>query len=109
MLDIRELTKRFGYGNAAVTALHEVSFSIAEGEFFTLLGPSGCGKTTLLRLIAGFSSPSGGALILDGSDIARIPPNQRPVNTVFQNYALFPHLTVGQNVAFALEAKGRPR
>ncbi|MQT14166.1 ABC transporter ATP-binding protein [Segnochrobactrum spirostomi] len=109
MLDIRELTKRFGSGDGAVTALHEVSFSIAEGEFFTLLGPSGCGKTTLLRLIAGFSAPSGGALVLDGHDIARMPPNQRPVNTVFQNYALFPHMTVGQNVAFALEAQGRPR
>jgi spermidine/putrescine transport system ATP-binding protein len=109
MLDIRELSKRFGYGNGVVTALHEVSFTIAEGEFFTLLGPSGCGKTTLLRLIAGFSSPSGGALVLDGKDIAAMAPNQRPVNTVFQNYALFPHMTVGQNVAFALEAQGRPR
>lgn len=109
MLDIREISKRFGYGNGAVTALHEVSFSIAEGEFFTLLGPSGCGKTTLLRLIAGFSSPSGGALVLDGKDIAGMPPNRRPVNTVFQNYALFPHMTVAQNVAFALEAQGRPR
>lgn len=109
MLDIRELSKRFGHGNGTVTALHEVSFSIAEGEFFTLLGPSGCGKTTLLRLIAGFSSPSSGSLVLDGEDIAQMPPNRRPVNTVFQNYALFPHMTVGQNVAFALEALGRPR
>ncbi|RKE83401.1 ABC transporter ATP-binding protein [Rhizobium sp. AG855] len=109
MLDIRELSKRFGHGNGTVTALHEVSFSIAEGEFFTLLGPSGCGKTTLLRLIAGFSSPSSGSLVLDGEDIAPMPPNRRPVNTVFQNYALFPHMTVGQNVAFALEALGRPR
>jgi len=109
MLDIRELSKRFGYGNGAVNALHEVSFSIAEGEFFTLLGPSGCGKTTLLRLIAGFTAPSGGALVLDGKDIAGMPPNRRPVNTVFQSYALFPHMTVGQNVAFALEAQGRRR
>lgn len=108
MLDIRELSKRFGHGKGTVTALHEVSFSIAEGEFFTLLGPSGCGKTTLLRLIAGFSSPSNGALVLDGEDIAHMPPNRRPVNTVFQNYALFPHMTVAQNVAFALEALGRP-
>ncbi len=109
MLDIRELSKRFGHGGGTVTALHEVTFSIAEGEFFTLLGPSGCGKTTLLRLIAGFSSPSGGSLVLDGADIAAMPPNRRPVNTVFQNYALFPHMTVAQNVAFALEALGRPR
>lgn len=109
MLEIKELSKRYGHGQGTVTALHEVSFSIADGEFFTLLGPSGCGKTTLLRMIAGFSSPSGGALILDGKDIAGMPPNRRPVNTVFQNYALFPHMTVGQNVAFALEALGRPQ
>jgi spermidine/putrescine transport system ATP-binding protein len=109
MLDIRGLSKRYGYGANVVTALHEVNFSVGEGEFFTLLGPSGCGKTTLLRLIAGFAAPSGGSLVLDGEDIAAKPPNQRPVNTVFQNYALFPHMTVGQNVAFALEAQGRPR
>ena len=93
MLEIRNLTKSFGSGGTAVTALHEVAFSIAEGEFFTLLGPSGCGKTTLLRLIAGFEPPSGGALVLDGRDVAHLPPNKRPVNTVFQNYALFPHMT----------------
>ena len=109
MLDFRNLTKRFGKGDTAVTALHEVSFSIREGEFFTLLGPSGCGKTTLLRLIAGFEAPSGGALILDGQDIAHTPPNRRPVNTVFQNYALFPHMTVAENVGFALGAQGRPK
>ncbi len=80
-----------------------------KASFFTLLGPSGCGKTTLLRLIAGFISPSGGSLVLDGKDIAAMPPNRRPVNTVFQSYALFPHMTVGENVAFALEAQGRPR
>jgi spermidine/putrescine transport system ATP-binding protein len=109
MLDLRNLTKRFGKGDSAVTALHEVSFSIAEGEFFTLLGPSGCGKTTLLRLIAGFEPPSGGELVLDGRDIALMPPNRRPVNTVFQNYALFPHMTVAENVGFALGAMGRPK
>ena len=109
MLDIRNLSKRFGHGDSAVTALHEVSFSIAEGEFFTLLGPSGCGKTTLLRMIAGFEPPSSGALVLEERDIAGLAPNQRPVNTVFQNYALFPHMTVAQNVGFALEAQGRPQ
>lgn len=109
MLDLRNLTKSFGKGASAVTALHEVSFSIAEGEFFTLLGPSGCGKTTLLRLIAGFEPPSGGALVLDGRDIAQMPPNRRPVNTVFQNYALFPHMTVAENVGFGLGAQGRPK
>jgi spermidine/putrescine transport system ATP-binding protein len=109
MLDIRDLTKSFGKGDSTVTALHQVNFSIAEGEFFTLLGPSGCGKTTLLRLIAGFEPPSGGSLVLDGQDIAQMPPNRRPVNTVFQNYALFPHMTVAQNVGFALGAQGRPK
>jgi spermidine/putrescine transport system ATP-binding protein len=109
MLDLRNLTKSFGKGDHAVTALHEVSFAITEGEFFTLLGPSGCGKTTLLRLIAGFEPPSGGALVLDGRDIAQMPPNRRPVNTVFQNYALFPHMTVAENVGFALGAQGRPK
>ena len=109
MLDIRDLSKQFGQHDSAVTALHQVSFSIAEGEFFTLLGPSGCGKTTLLRMIAGFEPPSSGALMLDGRDIAGLAPNMRPVNTVFQNYALFPHMTVAQNVGFALEAQGRPR
>ncbi len=109
MLEIKNLTKSFGKGAAAVTALHEVNFSIGEGEFFTLLGPSGCGKTTLLRLIAGFGPPTGGQLILDGSDVAHQPPNKRPVNTVFQNYALFPHMTVAENVGFALGAQGRPR
>lgn len=109
MLKIKNLSKIFGSGQAAVTALHEVDFAIAEGEFFTLLGPSGCGKTTLLRLIAGFEPPSGGALILDGKDISTMPPDKRPVNTVFQNYALFPHMTVAQNVAFGLEALGRSR
>lgn len=109
MLDLRNLTKSFGKGDSAVTALHEVSFSITEGEFFTLLGPSGCGKTTLLRLIAGFEPPSGGALVLDAHDIAQMPPSRRPVNTVFQNYALFPHMTVAENVGFALGAMGRPK
>ena len=108
MLNVLGLTKRFGSGDSAVTALHEVSLSIKEGEFFTLLGPSGCGKTTLLRLIAGFEPPSGGVIELDGQDIAHTPPNRRPVNTVFQNYALFPHMTVAQNIAFGLEARGRP-
>ena len=108
MLDITKLSKTFGQGANSYTALHAVDVTIAEGEFFTLLGPSGCGKTTLLRLIAGFEQPSGGRIVLDGRDIAAIPPSQRPVNTVFQSYALFPHLSVAQNVAFGLEALGRP-
>ncbi|WP_425471718.1 ABC transporter ATP-binding protein [Rubellimicrobium rubrum] len=103
------VTKRFGQGTADVRALDEVSVSVARGEFFTLLGPSGCGKTTLLRCIAGFETPSAGRIHLNGKDITDEPPNRRRVNTVFQSYALFPHLTVAQNVAFGLEMMGKPR
>ena len=90
-----------------IHALRSVSLDIAENEFFTLLGPSGCGKTTLLRLIAGFELPTGGTIDLAGSDITSLPPHRRPVNTVFQNYALFPHMTVAENIAFGLKMLGR--
>ncbi|TGV62768.1 ATP-binding cassette domain-containing protein, partial [Mesorhizobium sp. M00.F.Ca.ET.149.01.1.1] len=83
--------------------------SIRENEFFTLLGPSGCGKTTLLRLIAGFDFPTAGEILLHGQDIAPLPPFKRPVNTVFQSYALFPHMTVAQNIGFGLEMLGKPK
>ncbi len=99
----------FGTGEAQVAALDTVSVSIRENEFFTLLGPSGCGKTTLLRLIAGFDFPSAGEILLYGQDIAPLPPFKRPVNTVFQSYALFPHMTVAQNIAFGLEMLGKPK
>ncbi|MCF1709016.1 ABC transporter ATP-binding protein [Tabrizicola sp. J26] len=101
--------KAFGQGETAVRALDDVSIQIRKAEFFTLLGPSGCGKTTLLRLIAGFETPTSGQILLDGKDITNDPPNKRPVNTVFQSYALFPHLSVAQNIAFGLEMLGRPR
>ena len=101
-IDIRKAVKR--YGN--VTALHGVSLTIADNEFFTLLGPSGCGKTTLLRMIAGFEEVSDGHILLFGQDIANLEPNKRPVNTVFQQYALFPHMSVLDNVAFGLKMKG---
>ena len=104
----RNVVKAFGTGAAAVRALDDVSLDIRKGEFFTLLGPSGCGKTTLLRLIAGFEMPTEGQILLDGADISTLPPNKRPVNTVFQSYALFPHLTVAQNVGFGLQMQGRP-
>jgi spermidine/putrescine transport system ATP-binding protein len=103
------IVKAFGAGAAAVRALDDVSVGIARGEFFTLLGPSGCGKTTLLRLIAGFEMPSSGHILLDGQDVTDLPPNRRPVNTVFQSYALFPHLTVAENIGFGLEMLGRGR
>ncbi len=109
-IDVKNVSKIFGEaGKDEVRALDDVSVAIRENEFFTLLGPSGCGKTTLLRLIAGFDFPTHGQILLHGSDIATLPPFKRPVNTVFQNYALFPHMTVAQNVAFGLEMLGRPR
>ena len=104
----RSVSKHFGQGDAVVKALDNVSVQINKGEFFTLLGPSGCGKTTLLRMIAGFESPTSGQILLDGQDITRLPPNRRPVNTVFQSYALFPHLTVAQNIGFGLQMQGKP-
>ena len=107
-ISARNVVKSFGQGPGAVRALDDVSIDIRKGEFFTLLGPSGCGKTTLLRLIAGFEMPSGGTILLDGADITTWPPNKRPVNTVFQSYALFPHLTVAENVAFGLQMLGKP-
>ncbi|TMJ37942.1 MAG: ABC transporter ATP-binding protein [Alphaproteobacteria bacterium] len=99
----------FGNGDDAVRALDNVDVTIGENEFFTLLGPSGCGKTTLLRLIAGFDFPTEGEIRLYGEDIAPLPPFKRPVNTVFQNYALFPHMTVAQNIGFGLEMLGKPK
>ena len=107
-ISARHVVKAFGQGSATVRALDDVSVDIRKGEFFTLLGPSGCGKTTLLRLIAGFEMPSGGTILLDGADITNLPPNRRPVNTVFQSYALFPHLTVAENVGFGLRMLGKP-
>jgi spermidine/putrescine transport system ATP-binding protein len=108
MIDVRGVSKSFptrdlGRGIAAVHALMNVDVKIGSHEFFTLLGPSGCGKTTLLRLIGGFEMPTTGAILIDGTDVAALPPQKRPVNTVFQSYALFPHMTVAQNVAFGLE------
>jgi spermidine/putrescine transport system ATP-binding protein len=96
------VTKRFG----ELTAVDAIDLSIAEGEFFTMLGPSGCGKTTTLRMIAGFEEVTGGRLSIDDIDMLGIPPHKRPTNTVFQSYALFPHLSVRENVAFGLQRKG---
>ncbi|MGE0845905.1 MAG: ABC transporter ATP-binding protein [Flavobacteriaceae bacterium] len=108
-IDVRGVSKLFGAGDDAVRALDDVSVGIRRNEFFTLLGPSGCGKTTLLRLIAGFDYPSDGEILLDGTDIAGLPPYRRPVNTVFQSYALFPHMTVAENIGFGLKMLGKPR
>jgi spermidine/putrescine transport system ATP-binding protein len=99
LLEIQNVTRRFG----TFTAVDQVSIAIEAGEFFTLLGPSGCGKTTLLRMIAGFDLPDGGSIRLNGDDLADRPPERRPVRTVFQSYALFPHMTVEGNIAFPLQ------
>ena len=103
-----QVTKIFGAGSDRVVALDDVSVDIRQNEFFTLLGPSGCGKTTLLRLIAGFDHPTRGRIDLDGEDISYLPPYKRPVNTVFQSYALFPHMTVAENIGFGLKMLGKP-
>jgi spermidine/putrescine transport system ATP-binding protein len=92
-----------------VAAVDDVSLEVGSGEFFSLLGPSGCGKTTTLRMIAGFERPDAGRIVIGGSDVTETPPHQRPVNTVFQSYALFPHLSVEQNVGFGLRFKDLPK
>ncbi len=103
-LTFENVTRRFG----SFTAVSEVSLEIGKGESFSLLGPSGCGKTTLLRMAAGFETPDSGRILLDGRDITALPPDKRPVNTVFQNYALFPHLSVRGNIAFGPKIAKRP-
>ena len=102
---LESLTKRFG----DVTAVDDISIEVEPGEFFSLLGPSGCGKTTTLRMVAGFEPPTGGKILLDGTDVATWAPNRRNVNTVFQSYALFPFLTVAENVAFGMKYKSVPK
>jgi putrescine transport system ATP-binding protein len=105
LLRIEAVSKRFG----EFVAVNQLSLEVYQGEFFALLGPSGCGKTTLLRLVAGFEQPSTGRILLDGIDLAPVPPHRRPVNMMFQSYALFPHLTVEGNVAFGLKQEGLPK
>jgi len=102
ILRVEHVSKRFG----TVVAVDEVSLEVRPNEFFALLGPSGCGKTTLLRLLAGFERPSAGRILIDGDDMSHVPPNRRPVNMVFQSYAVFPHMTVGENVGYGLKVDG---
>jgi spermidine/putrescine ABC transporter ATP-binding subunit len=105
IIRIEGASKRFG----PVAALDDVSLEIRANEFFALLGPSGCGKTTLLRLLAGLERASAGGIVIDGEDMAGVPPNRRPVNMVFQSYAVFPHMSVADNVAYGLKVTGVPR
>ena len=104
-LSTQNLVKRFG----DFTAVNDVSLSVRKGEIFALLGSSGCGKSTLLRMLAGFETPSSGNILLGGQDIGALPPYERPLNMMFQSYALFPHLTVAQNIAFGLQREGLPK
>ena len=105
IISFRNVTKRWG----TTVAVDNVSLDIEPGEFFALLGPSGCGKTTLLRMLAGFEMPTEGHILIDGQDMGDIPPNKRAVNMVFQSYAVFPHMTVTDNVAYGLKIDGVPQ
>ncbi|RLL62469.1 ABC transporter ATP-binding protein [Paenirhodobacter hankyongi] len=106
LLSLRKVSKIFGNGHFG---LKDIDLDIAAGEFVSLLGPSGCGKTTTLRVVAGFEAASSGQILLGGAEIGHLPPNRRPVNTVFQDYAVFPHMDVAENVAFGLSVRGTPR
>ncbi len=108
-LILKDLVKIFGSGEQEVTAVDRVSIQVREGELVTLLGPSGCGKTTTLRMIAGFELPTSGEILIDGESIKSVPPNQRPTTMVFQNYALFPHMTVVENISYGLRIHRRSR
>src|SRR5260370_24035722 len=105
LLEIAGTSKRFG----ATTAVDDVSLGVERGAFYALLGPSGCGKTTLLRMIAGFETPDSGRIVIDGVDVTKLPPYTRPVNMMFQSYALFPHMDVAGNIAFGLRQERMDR
>src|SRR5690349_5640580 len=105
LLELKAVSKAYG----AVRVLEQIDLAVEDGEFITILGPSGSGKTTILRMIGGFTQPDAGQILLDGKDIAREPINRRPFNTVFQDYALFPHMTVAGNVGYGLKVRGTAR
>lgn len=105
ILELKHITKSFG----SLVAVNKVSFSLDHGRLVTFLGPSGCGKTTLLRVVSGFAEPDEGEVVLDGQNVTRKPPNARDTAMVFQNYALFPHMTVAQNIAFGMRIRKRSK
>ena len=104
-IDLQHISKSFD----GELVLDDLNLSIRENSFVTLLGPSGCGKTTTLRILGGFTTPDTGKVIVGGQDISMIPPNKRPLNTVFQKYALFPHMNIAENIAFGLKVKNKPK
>ena len=106
IIELKHITKTFEDGFVAV---EDFNLTVKRGEFVTFLGPSGCGKTTTLRMIAGFEIPTEGEILLNGEQIGNLPPNKRPINTVFQRYALFPHLNIFDNIAFGLKLKKMPK
>lgn len=106
IIELKHITKTYEDG---FTAVSDFNLEVKQGEFITFLGPSGCGKTTTLRMIAGFDIPSGGEILLNGKPITVLPPNKRPINTVFQRYALFPHMNIFDNIAFGLKQKNTPK
>ena len=105
LIDLQHITKIYDDN----TVLDDLNLYIRENEFLTLLGPSGCGKTTTLRIIGGFEKPDNGCVLFNGKDITNMPPNKRQLNTVFQKYALFPHMTIAENIAFGLKIKNKPK
>ena len=104
IIELKGITKRY---EDNFTAVEDFNLEVRKGEFVTFLGPSGCGKTTTLRMIAGFDIPTEGKILLNGEDISKLPPNKRPINTVFQRYALFPHLNIFDNIAFGLKLQNK--
>ena len=106
IIELKHITKRFEDG---FTAVNDFNLEVKRGEFVTFLGPSGCGKTTTLRMIAGFDTPTSGEILLNGKDISQLAPHMRPINTVFQRYALFPHMNIYENIAFGLKQKKTPK
>ena len=109
MIDLEHVALTYQSPDGEIEALRDISFTVEEGEFVSIVGPSGCGKTTLLRILGGFENPDSGKVIFDGKDITSLAPNKRQLNTVFQKYALFTHMTIAENIAFGLKIKNKSK